>query len=97
MLEHSQKKLFLDATPMAIACICPTKNGELLIGLGKSEEQHFAVGRFSFTGECKQYITPMFNKWTPELIFDNYMDENFNWEHLSIHGSGTRFSRKRRA
>lgn len=83
MLEDSQKKLFFDATPLAVASICPTKDDELLIGLVKTPDQ-FAVGRFTLTGECKQYITPMFNKWTPEPLFSNennnrlYVNENVN-------------------
>lgn len=83
MLDGSQKKLFIDFTPMSVACICPTKDDELLIGLVKTPE-HFAIGRFSLMGECKHYITPMFDKWTPEPLFDDnndyrlYIDENFN-------------------
>lgn len=82
MLEDSQKKMFIDATPMVVAYICPTKDGELLIGIVKSE--HLAVGRFSFTGECKQYITPMFDEWTTDILFSNddenrlYINENVN-------------------
>lgn len=70
MLEGSQKKLFNDATPMAVECICPTKDDELLIGFVKTPE-HLAIGRFSLTGECNQYITPMFDQWTPEPMFNN--------------------------
>lgn len=100
MLEDSQKKMFLDATPMAVACICPTKNCELLIGLVKSE--HFAIGRFSLTGECKHYITPMFDDWTPEPIFNKGVNillihrRKSKWGHMSVVRSSTRSSRKRR-
>lgn len=83
MLTNSKTKLFIDISPMAVACICKTKNGELLIVLVK-HPKYFAIGRFSLTGECKHYITPMFDDWTPETLFNKdvhislYTDENLN-------------------
>lgn len=82
MLKDSQSKLFIDVAPVSVAYICPTKDGELLIGIVQSE--HLAIGRFSLTGECKHYITPLFDEWTPEPLFKNfsgnrlYIDENVN-------------------
>lgn len=69
---------------MGAACLCPTKDDELLIVIVKSEENYIAICRFQLTGECKQYITPMFDKWTPEILFKNkndnrlYINENLN-------------------
>lgn len=83
MFDNSQRKMFIDVAPMAVACICPTKDDDLFIGLVKSE-QHLAIGRFSLTGECKQYITPLFGDWTPWPYLSNkndnrlYVDDNIN-------------------
>lgn len=44
MLEDSQRKMFIDVAPIAVACISPTKDDELFIGLVKSK-QHLAIGR----------------------------------------------------
>lgn len=84
MLEDSQSKLFIDVAPMSVASICPTKDGELLIGIVQPDLKHLAIGRFSLTGECKHYITPLFDEWTPKPLFNNfngnrlYIDENIN-------------------
>lgn len=84
MFDGSQRKLFIDFTPMGAACLCPTKDDELLIVIVKSQENYIAICRFQLTGECKQYITPMFDKWTPEILFKNkndnrlYINENLN-------------------
>lgn len=86
MFDGSQKKLFIDVTPMGAVAICPTKDDQLhvLVVIVKSQEQHIAICRFSLTGECKQYITPMFDKWTPKIFFEDkndnrlYIDQNSN-------------------
>lgn len=82
MLEDPRMKLFLDVTPLAIVCICPTKDDELYIGLVNATEKHFAIGRFNLIGECKYYITPMHGKWSSESIFTDdkklYINENLN-------------------
>lgn len=82
MLEDPHMKLFLDVTPLAIVCICPTKDDELYIGLVNATEKHTAIGRFNLTGECKYYITPMHGKWSSESIFNDdkrlYINENLN-------------------
>lgn len=82
MLEDPHMKLFLDVTPLAVVCICPTKDDELYIGLVNATEKHFAIGRFNLTGECKYYITPMHGKWSSEYIFHDdkrlYINENLN-------------------
>lgn len=38
------RKMFIDVAPIAVACISPTKDDELFIGLVKSK-QHLAIGR----------------------------------------------------
>lgn len=84
MFDGLQRKLFIDFTPIGAACLCPTKDDELLVVIVKSQENYIAVCRFKLTGECKQYITPMFDKWTPDTLFKNkndnrlYIDENLN-------------------
>lgn len=86
MFDGSQKKLFIDVTPMGAVAICPTKDDQLhvLVVIVKSQEQHIAICRFSLTGEYKQYITPMLDKWTPKIFFEDkndnrlYIDQNSN-------------------
>lgn len=82
MLKDPHMKLFLDVTPLAIVCICPTKDDELYIGLVNATEKNFAIGRFNLIGECKYYITPMHGKWSSDSIFTDdkklYINENLN-------------------
>lgn len=83
MMKDSKKELFIDVAPAAVACVCLTRDGDILAGLVHSTESLFALARFNLKGECKHIFTHTMKNWSPETLFKGlsirvYMAENFN-------------------
>lgn len=83
MIKDSKKELFIDFASAAVACVCLTRDGDILAGLVHSTESLFALARFNLKGECKYIFTHTMKNWSPETLYKGksiraYMAENFN-------------------
>lgn len=83
MIKDSNKELFIDVAPASVACVCITRDGDILAGLDHSTASLFGVARFNLKGECKYSITHAMDLWSPETLYRGngiraYMAENIN-------------------
>lgn len=83
MLQGSQRKLFIDVTPMWVTCLCVTNSGEVLAGLMHSITTCYTIARFNLSGECQQCISHLMKNWTLEPfpsgnVIRAYIAENIN-------------------